>query len=80
MKELKEEKRYGLAKVNYLLILVSFVVIIIGFLLMSGEPSGAEFNPDIYSTRRIVVAPIISLLGFVAMIAAIMYKPTKANK
>lgn len=80
MKELKEEKRYGLAKINYLLILVSFVVIIIGFLLMSGEPSGAEFNPDIYSTRRIVVAPIISLLGFVAMIAAIMYKPAKANK
>ncbi len=77
MKELNEEKRYGLTKINYLLIVVSFVVIIIGFLLMTGKPSGVEFNPDIFSNRRIVVGPMVSLVGFVSMIVAIMYKPKK---
>lgn len=70
-----EEKKFGLSKMNYILIAASLAVIIIGFFLMGGEPSGVEFNPDIFSTRRIVVGPMISLAGFVAMIFAILYKP-----
>jgi hypothetical protein len=42
---------------------------------MTGEPSGAtEYNPDIFSFRRITVGPMIALFGFVMMIAAILFK------
>jgi hypothetical protein len=52
--------------------------VVIGFALMVGEPSGAtEYNPDIFSFRRITIGPMIALFGFLAMIVAILYKPSK---
>jgi len=67
--------KYNLDKINLILIAVSTLVIILGLLLMIGEPSGAtQYNPDIFSTRRITVGPMISLFGFVMMIVAILYK------
>jgi hypothetical protein len=54
------------------------VIIIVGFALMTGDASGAiEYNPDIFSFRRITVGPMISLFGFMMMIVAILYKPRK---
>ncbi|NLI72614.1 MAG: DUF3098 domain-containing protein [Bacteroidales bacterium] len=70
-----EEKKFVISKINYILIAVSLVIIVIGFLLMGGKPSGVEFNPDIFSTRRIVVGPMVSFAGFLFMIFAILYKP-----
>ena len=72
-----EEKKFGLSKINYILMAAALVVIALGFLLMGGKPSGVEFNPDIFSTRRIIVGPMISLAGFVIMLVAILYKPRK---
>ena len=72
-----ENKNSGLSKRNYLFMTVAFTLIVLGFLLMTGKPSGVEFNPDIFSTRRIVVGPMVALFGFVAMIFAILYKPKK---
>lgn len=70
--------KYNLPKLNVILIAVSFVIIVLGFALMTGAPSGAtEYNPDIFSVRRITVGPMISLFGFVVMIAAILFKPKK---
>lgn len=70
--------KFNLPKLNIILIAVSFVIIVLGFALMAGAPSGAtEYNPDIFSVRRITVGPMISLFGFVMMIAAILYKPKK---
>jgi len=67
--------KYNLPKQNSILIAVSFVVIVIGFVLMIGEPSGAtEYNPDIFSFRRITVGPMIALAGFVLMVVAILWK------
>ena len=67
--------KYNLPKLNLILIAVSFAVILIGFCLMIGEPSGAtEYNPEIFSVRRITVGPMISLFGFVMMIFAILFK------
>ncbi len=67
--------KYHLPKQNSILIAVSFVVIVIGFALMIGEPSGAtEYNPDIFSFRRITVGPMIALAGFVLMVVAILWK------
>ncbi|MCQ2348414.1 MAG: DUF3098 domain-containing protein [Paludibacteraceae bacterium] len=62
-------------KINMVLMAASVFVIIIGLCLMVGEPSGAtEYNPDIFSSRRITVGPMVSLAGFVLMIVAIVYK------
>ena len=67
--------KYNLPKINLILIGVSLVIIIVGFALMAGEPSGAtEYNPDIFSFRRITVGPMIALFGFVMMIVAILFK------
>ena len=49
---------------------------IIGFILMSGDASTVEaYNPDIFSTTRIKVAPAVTFLGFLSIIVAIVYKP-----
>jgi len=56
------------------MIAVSFVIIVLGFCLMVGEPSGEVYNPDIFSFRRITVGPMISLFGFVCMIFAIVFR------
>lgn len=67
--------KYHLPKLNLILIAVAFVIIVIGFVLMIGAPSGAtEYNPDIFSFRRITVGPMISLFGFLFMIFAILFK------
>ena len=70
--------KFNLPKINAIAIAVSVVIIIIGFALMVGAPSGAtEFNPDIFATRRITVGPMIAFFGFILMIVAILYKPRK---
>ena len=70
--------KFNLSKINAIAIAISVVIIIIGFALMVGAPSGAtEFNPDIFSTRRITVGPMIAFFGFILMIVAILYKPRK---
>ena len=66
-----------LPKLNLILIAVSFVIIVIGFALMVGTPSGETYNPDIFSFRRITVGPMISLAGFVLMLFAILFRAKK---
>lgn len=70
--------KHTLPKINLILIAVSFVIIVIGFCLMVGAPSGEEqYNPDIFSVRRITVGPMIALFGFVSMIFAILFRGKK---
>lgn len=69
-------KRFALEKINYIMIAVAVVIVIVGFLLMTGPGSNeVAFEPDIFSVRRIKVAPVVCLIGFVSMIVAIMYRP-----
>ena len=72
---MENDKKFTLAKTNLLLIAIGFVIIVIGFMLMSGSGTVKEFNPDIFSFRRITVGPMISLFGFVFIIFALLYKP-----
>lgn len=67
---------FAFHKYNYILCGASIIIIIIGFALMSGPSSSIEggFEPDIFSTRRIVIAPLICLFGFIFMIFSILYK------
>lgn len=62
-------------KYNYIIIAISMAVIVIGFILMSGSGSNEEaFNYDIFSATRIKVAPLMCFIGFIGIIAGIMYK------
>ena len=64
---------FAFGKENFILIAGAVVLIIIGFVLMSGGGSADNtFNLEIFSTRRIVVAPLITVLGFVGVIVGIL--------
>lgn len=69
------KEKFALDKKNFILITIGVIIIIAGLLLMTG-PSSTEthFEPDIFSTRRIVVAPLVCFVGFVFMIFAIMFR------
>ncbi len=75
----EQQSKFVLGKINYILIAAGFLVIIIGYLLLSGGKSEdpSVFNPDIFSFRRITLAPIVILLGFIIEIFAIVWKPKK---
>ena len=63
-------------RMNFILLGVGMLIVVIGFLLMAGGSSSNEaYNPDIFSVRRIKVAPIVCLVGFVSMIYAVVHKP-----
>ena len=70
-----DTKDFALGKQNLILIGIAFAVIILVLMLMAGPGSTPEhYNPDIFSFRRIVLAPGIAFAGFVFMIYAIMKK------
>ena len=70
------KEKFALEKMNFILIAIGVVIIILGLLLMTGSSSTeTHFEPDIFSTRRIVVAPLVCFVGFVFMIFAIMFRP-----
>jgi hypothetical protein len=71
-----EKRDFAFDKVNYILFAVGMVVVVIGLLLMSGAGSTeSAYNPDIFSARRIKVAPLVCLVGFVSMIYAVVRRP-----
>jgi hypothetical protein len=76
-KEDTGKPNFALGKRNYILMVIGFIIIVIGFLLMIGGKSENpnEFNPEIFSFRRITLAPIVVLFGFIFEIWAIMRKP-----
>ena len=67
-------------KINYKLLIAGIAVIALGFLLMSGgaAENPSVFNPDVFSFRRIRLAPTIVLIGFGITIYAILKNPKKA--
>ena len=65
-------------KINYILLVVGMLIIIAGLALMTGGSTTEEaFNPEIFSVRRIKVAPLVALFGFVFVVVAILWKPKK---
>lgn len=71
-----DKRNFAFDKVNFMLLAIGVVVVIIGFLLMSGSGSTeTAYNPDIFSVRRIKVAPVVCFLGFISIIFAIIRKP-----
>lgn len=71
-----DKKNFAFDKTNFILLAISMAIVVIGFLLMVGpNSSDTVFEPDIFSARRIKVAPIVCLVGFVSMIYAVVRKP-----
>ncbi len=75
------QKNIALGKTNLIICGAAVVLIILGFVLMAGPGTTLEggFEPDIFSARRIKLAPIVCLAGFVLMIAGILF-PVKEDK
>lgn len=75
-----DHKNFAFDRTNFILLAVGVVIVIIGFMLMSGGGSTEQaFDPSIFSARRIKVAPIVCLAGFLFMIFAIVYRKKDGN-
>lgn len=71
-----DRRNYAFDRTNFILLAIGFAIVIIGFILMSGAGSNEQvFDMDIFSFRRIKVAPVVCFVGFVSMIYAIIRKP-----
>lgn len=76
-----DKQKFAFTKTNYILLITAVALIVLGFILMTG-PSSTEthFEPDIFSFRRIKLAPAICFTGFIFVIVAIMYKSKSKNE
>ena len=73
---MSDKQKFAFDKVNFILLAIGMAIVIIGFLLMTGPTSSETvFEPDIFSVRRIKVAPVVCLGGFISMIYAVLRKP-----
>lgn len=82
-KKRKEENKteFIFGKRNYKFMFIGLAFIALGFILMSGGGSDDPniFNPDIFSWRRIRLAPTLVLIGFAFQIYAILINPKKTD-
>lgn len=77
-KEIREKGiGFAIPASSYKFLLAGFLVVIVGFFLMAGGGSKDPnvFNPDIFSFRRITLAPLVVLAGFAFIGWAIMRRP-----
>jgi hypothetical protein len=81
-KKSTDKENFALARENYILLVIGFAIIVVGFILMIGGKSEDPtiFNEEeLFSFRRITLAPMVVLAGFIFEIWAIMKKP-KSDK
>lgn len=71
-----DKNNLAFTKANFILLAIGMAIVIIGFILMSGDGSSeTTFDPAVFSTMRVKVAPVITLVGFLGIIYAIVHKP-----
>ena len=69
----KTNRLVGILLASPTILIIACLLIITGYVLMSGPGSTEQaFNPDIFSTRRIVVAPMVCLAGYLLVVVAIL--------
>jgi hypothetical protein len=70
-----DKNNFAFGRTNFILLAIGMAIVVIGFILMAGCGSSQEaYNPEIFSARRIKVAPLVCLFGFVSMIYAVVHK------
>ena len=75
----QKEMKTVFGKRNYVILSIGSILVIIGYILMSGEGSTpAAYNPDIFSGLRIKVAPVVCLTGYLINIFGILYRPRRS--
>lgn len=81
-KEMTDMEGAAIPKENYKFIIIGAAVIILGYLLMVGGKSDDPnvFNPDVFSFRRITLAPLVIIAGFAIEFWAIMRKPKREQE
>ena len=71
-----EKRNFAFDKVNFILMAISMLIVVLGFLLMSGPGSKeTHYNADSFSTMRIKVAPVLCFVRFISSIYAVYRKP-----
>ena len=71
-----DKRNYAFGKTNFILLAVGMAIVILGFVLMGGAGSDESvFSADIFSARRIKLAPAVCFIGFISVIYAIIRKP-----
>ncbi len=76
-----KKRDFAFEKTNFILIAIGVIIAIVGIVLMTGGSSTEEsYNPDVFSTLRIKVAPFVTFVGFVSIIFAILYHSRKDEK
>ena len=75
------QKVMPFGKMNYILVIVGIALIALGFILMIGGGSSNPdvFNEEMFNFRRLTLAPILVLAGFVVEIVAIFWKGKNKN-
>ena len=75
----EDSSQLPLVKINFILMAIAALMIVLGFILISGgaPESADQFNPDVFSSRRIVVGPTITFLGFIFLGVGIMWPSGK---
>ena len=80
-----EQSTFYFGKENYKWMLIGLALIVLGFILMMGADANTidgkfdpnSWNQDIFSIRRIRIAPFLVIAGFVVEVYAIMKRPKK---
>ena len=76
-----DKRNLAFGKTNFILLAIGVAVVILGFILMSGGTSTETvFDPDIFSVRHITIAPIVTFIGFISIIGAILYQPKETKE
>ena len=73
---MKQKRVFAFDRMNFILLGIGMAAVILGLILMSGSGSTLDaFNADIFSARRIKVAPVVCFAGYLFIIYAILRKP-----
>lgn len=75
------ENNFALPKKNLLWIIVGFGVLVLGYILLigGGSQDPSVFSPQIFSFRRMVLAPVVMIIGCAVIVYSIMHRG-KSNK
>lgn len=71
-----DKRNLAFGKTNFVLLGIGMAIVILGFILMAGGTSDeTQFNAEVFNAMHVKVAPVVTFIGFVSIIGAIVYKP-----